>query len=441
MPQPLPAAAKLVHFPSGRFTIAEQGKKLITSIIGKIFVIAFLGSSRSGKSYLASAVARIASGGEPAAGDDTFHHAPTMEPVTEGVDAAVVPLPGGSKLLLLDLEGGDNALQAQGGAASGGMDEQSRHHSAVNLLAMLCGSVVFVSKELSHRGLQDLQATVTAAATRLGLGANDTLSTLHYALNQSDLVCSGDPLKEALGQNGFDILKEKFKDITFNFTPKQQSSPAQFDAALKTLAERAVETAVSNPVKIHGLEVDGKSLVTALERFAALLKDGDAVPTIDLATATLKHNVVDPLVADYTRRLPSASTWVATVSDPIDTVVLELTKKGLPEVLLKRAETMLRDACAPIIKARRAAITALGKTVAKVGHQKRIVDKRSERYVAGYGERRFLIVGPRDEIYATRELHDTQTRTVTTLHNGTVEYGPALPDLKITNADNWATVD
>ena len=93
-------------------------------------------------------------------------------------------------LARLDLEGGDNALQAQGGAASGGMDEQSRHHSAVNLLAMLCGSVVFVSKELSHRGLQDLQATVTAAATRLGLGANDTLSTLHYALNQSDLVCS-----------------------------------------------------------------------------------------------------------------------------------------------------------------------------------------------------------------------------------------------------------
>ena len=405
-------------------------------------VIAFLGSSRSGKSYLASVVARITSGGEAAAGDDTtFHHANTMKPVTEGIDAAVLTLNNSTKLLLLDLEGGDNALQAQGGAASGGMDEETRHHSAVNLLAMLGGSVVFVSKELSHHGLQDLQAIVAAAATRLGLGDNDTQSTLHYVLNMSCLENDGDPLKTVLARDGFDFLKDKFKNITFNFTPLQQVMPAQFDAASMTLAQRAVATAQDNPVKIHGVEVDGKSFVTVLERFAALLKDGDAVPTIDLATATLKHNVVDPLVADYTRRLPSASTWVATVSDPIDTVVLELTKKGLPEVLLKRAETMLRDACAPIIKARRAAITALGKTVAKVGHQKRIVNKRTERYVAGYGERRFLIVGPRDEIYATRELHDTQTRTVTTLHNGTVEYGPALPDLKITNADNWATVD
>ena len=442
-PHPLPAAAKLVHFPNHRFTLTEEGKELIASISGDtVHAVAFLGSSRSGKSFLGSLIARIAAGGSASSDtEDVFRHAPTFEPITEGIDAAVVPLPNNGRLLLLDLEGGDNALQAQGGAASGGTDEETRHHSAVNLLAMLCGSVVFVSKSFSHRGLQELQATVAAAATRLGLGDNDTQSTLHYVLNSTAYIGNDNPLKKVLAGEGFDILREKFRDITFNQLPQREAARDDFATNMERLAQRAVATALANPVKIQGVALRGPALVQVLEQFAELLKDGDAVPTIDLAQVALRQCVVDPLVADYTRRLPSASAWVSSVGDPIDTVVLELSKKGLPQVLLKRAETMLRQACAPVIQTRRNAIAALGKTVAKVGHQKRIVNRRKEDYVAGYGGRRYGFAGPKDKIWATREIHDTQTRTVTTLYNGTVEYGTALPDLKITNADNWATVD
>ena len=411
-----------------------------------------MGPRGAGKTFLAkyftAAALRRTGDGSAFDGPTTTHNHSSLDTADKTVNATVVTSSTGKKLVLLELEISDNAFQTESTPGATGVRDEVWRNGAISLLAMLCGSVVYVSTELSRRGLEYLETMATTFAIRTDLIGQDILqSHLHYTLNMSDYLGNDKPLKKIFSDGRFDSLHWRFENITFHKLPRlmEGARGAQVDSedSMRLLASRAVESALAHPVKINGDEVNGERLFAFLQGLPQLLRDGLALlPAVDITRATLEKTLIDPWVADYTRRLPSADVWVATVSDPIDTMVLELaTKKRLPPVLHERAEAMLREACAPIFEQRRAAITALGKTVAKVGHQKRTVNRRTEQYVAGRGAREYGFFGRKKTIYVSREIHDTQTRTVTTLHNGTVEYGPALPDVRIVNADSWVTVD
>mmetsp|Transcript_152230 Transcript_152230/g.268792 ORF Transcript_152230/g.268792 Transcript_152230/m.268792 type:complete len:121 (-) Transcript_152230:14-376(-) len=95
--------------------LADEGLNLIKGVSGPICPVIFIGDGRGGKSYLASRIA---------GDEESFTSSDSAEPVTEGIDVVfrsvskvleeagekVEPSRKDEQLLILDCEGGNNAM-------------------------------------------------------------------------------------------------------------------------------------------------------------------------------------------------------------------------------------------------------------------------------------------------------------------------------------------
>ena len=108
----VPDAASLLSFKSGEPVLSQDGLAMIRHIARPTQVVVFAGDGRAGKSQLANEIA----------GSEVFFAVPTAAAVTDGIDVhvddgadgavAADAADGGGARLLLDCEGGNNALAA-----------------------------------------------------------------------------------------------------------------------------------------------------------------------------------------------------------------------------------------------------------------------------------------------------------------------------------------
>lgn len=110
-------AAPLIRFSvenkQSRPRLCEEGLWLLKNISAPVYVVAFVGMSRKGKSTTCSALASVAEGKDPIDGEvpTCFPSAAQNKPLTAGADVAAIPnSKDGGCLLIIDCEGCDNAL-------------------------------------------------------------------------------------------------------------------------------------------------------------------------------------------------------------------------------------------------------------------------------------------------------------------------------------------
>jgi hypothetical protein len=110
-------AAPLIRFSvkdkQSRPHLCEEGLWLLRNIASPVYVAAFIGLGRCGKSTTCSALARVSQGlhDSDVKALDCFPSAEQNKPVTAGADvAALISSKDGRCLLIIDCEGSDNAL-------------------------------------------------------------------------------------------------------------------------------------------------------------------------------------------------------------------------------------------------------------------------------------------------------------------------------------------
>lgn len=108
LPQPVPlvkvVAQSVPQSSSVRFVatgITAEAERILSQLPLPLFIVAFAGFGRSGKSFTAS-VMRLTMGKT----EDRFHSAPGNVPITHGIDMMVFENPAGEgHILFLDCEG------------------------------------------------------------------------------------------------------------------------------------------------------------------------------------------------------------------------------------------------------------------------------------------------------------------------------------------------
>jgi hypothetical protein len=115
IPQPIPlvkVVAQPIHPGSStvRYVatgITQEAEQLLTQLPAPLYMVAFAGFGRSGKSYTASLIRKHITGND----DYMFSSAPGNCPITHGIDMMIFENPEGGHVVFLDCEGGANHNQ------------------------------------------------------------------------------------------------------------------------------------------------------------------------------------------------------------------------------------------------------------------------------------------------------------------------------------------
>jgi len=256
----------LLKFVNEEAVLVPEGVELIRGLAGLICPVIFIGDGRAGKSYLASRVAGV---------PDVFASSDSAEPVTEGIDICTLPVDkvlqelgieheGAQEehLLLLDCEGGNNALAAV--------------RTLVNVFGLVIGTaVVFVACGMaSEQALQNLAASL-ASTSLIRLDAESRLEArrLVFVVNKNSLRYDESALEKILEAHPFDPGRAELRNTIRDNFPQRQFFAVpllgmpNFESAVTQL--RSAIVCGRKPLSMAGTHVKAAQLVGLLEWLVA----------------------------------------------------------------------------------------------------------------------------------------------------------------------------
>lgn len=218
----MPQSVPLLKFPDEAAELASEGLELIRTLPGVITPVIFIGDGRGGKSYLASRVLCL---------EEAFVSSDSAEPVTEGIDIAVqsvdrllaecgsdaegvAPAGDGEHLLVMDCEGGNNAMAAI--------------RTLVNVFGLaVCTEVVFVvSGMASEASLQNLSASL-AAKSLIRVDENSKMPEQHliFVVNKNMLRYDDTALEKLLDADFPDEGRREMREVIKEAFPSRSFFP------------------------------------------------------------------------------------------------------------------------------------------------------------------------------------------------------------------------
>ncbi|CAE7474648.1 GBP7 [Symbiodinium sp. CCMP2456] len=289
-------AKPLLKFADESALLAPEGAELVRELTGRICPVIFVGDGRAGKSYLASCLVGT---------EDAFVSSDSAESVTEGIDAVAVPVDGDT-LLILDCEGGNNAMAAI--------------RSLVNVFGLLLGSqVVFVANGMAtEQALQTLGVSLAARSLlRLDESCKLPEQELVFVVNKNTLRYEGSALEKILQQQFDDpgrqelrdTVRECFPDRSF-FTVPLMGMPT-FDESVSALRSHLV--ARRKPLEMGGVHVTGRHLAGVMELVVAEVRKSQQVNVPSMNRYVIYEGFLVPLTQDLTEfaqsQLPELSDY------------------------------------------------------------------------------------------------------------------------------------
>lgn len=256
----------LLKFREEKAFLAPEGLALVKSLRGPICPIIIIGDGRGGKSYLASRVLDNA---------NAFASSDSAEPVTEGIDIVVEPVAsllkgcGGAgadvpaaqwdeHLLILDCEGGNNAMAAI--------------RTLVNVFGILLATqVIFVSSGFaSEQALHNLVAALAARSlVRLDQKSHLPTQRLCFVVNKNTLRYDSNALESILNQKFEDATRQELRDTVKAAFPQRSflavpmMGMPDFEDAVQKVRRQVLAT--REPLRIGGELVGGVQLSGLME--------------------------------------------------------------------------------------------------------------------------------------------------------------------------------
>lgn len=368
--------------------LADEGLNLIKAVSGPVCPVIFIGDGRGGKSYLASRLA---------GDDEAFTSSDSAEPVTEGIDVVIRPVSAileelGEKvdpsrkdeqLLILDCEGGNNAMAAI--------------RTLVNVFGIIIGTqVVFVSSGMaSEQALQTLGASL-AASSILDLKISELPKRgLLFVVNKNTLRYEDDALekmlevKEGMDEGRADVRKSilaNFEDVNRKFFAVPIKGMPNFEPAVASIRKAVLDTRV--PLTMGGVTVVGPSLAGLLDKIVGEMRKQNEVSFPSMT----KFVVYDGFL------IPTADRMVKKATDEqfpkLDDYVDNLDK----------------------LDPRKDILQAFEKEVAYIGDEKLIVD--AKRYLQEKLDTHWELVAARNKAFGEEvKSMETETREVAAEQN------------------------
>lgn len=262
----------------------QAGLDSLRNLSGPICPVAFVGEGRSGKSFLANKLA----------GQEAFQTDDSSEAVTEGIDVFTLPLPaeeGGGHLMILDCEGGNNAL--------------AKTRAIVNVVAaVVATALVFVADgKASESALEALGVTLRErSAIKVDGTGSLNVQTLFFVVNQNRLRYKEDALNQILAtktdEAGTDLReainaaypeeRRHFFTVPLDHKPGFEENIGDLHKVLKASAQ---------PVKLGALIMNGEQLAQTLTRIECEIGLNDCVSLSSLHRRVIMDSVLKPTVA------------------------------------------------------------------------------------------------------------------------------------------------
>lgn len=292
----------LLKFPNGVAELDPKGVKWIEGLSAPICPVIFLGDGRAGKSYLASRMVNS---------ETAFLSSDSAEPVTEGVDIVSLPVnkilegmgspadipaavaSGGSleQLLILDCEGGNNAMAAI--------------RTLVNIFGIILGTeVVFVANSMaSEQALQNLTASLAARSLVKIDGEKFPEQRLIFVVNKNMLTYKESDFeallhKEFPGDPGRTetraVILDAFPNRDFLTIPFIGMPNVDFDGALESLRRTVLKH--RRPLTIAGAKVNGRQLGVLLQQIVSEIKKSNQVNMPNMNRYVIFDGFLMPLV-------------------------------------------------------------------------------------------------------------------------------------------------
>lgn len=301
--------------------LVDEGLNAIKALSGPICPVIFIGDGRGGKSYLASRLA---------GDEESFTSSDSAEPVTEGIDIVVRPVSKilqesgmegvqtsgrDEQLLILDCEGGNNAMAAI--------------RTLVNVFGIIIGTqVVFVASGMaSEEALRTLGASL-AASSIMDLKMNDlpkrkllfvvNKNTLRYEDNSLETMLE---VKDGMDEGRADIRRSilaNFEEAHRKFLAVPIKGMPNFEPTVAAMRKTVLDG--RQPLTMAGVGVEGPNLAGLLERIVSEMRkqnevsfpsmtrfvvyDGFLVPTAEKMAKEAQDEMF-PRLEDYVENLDS----------------------------------------------------------------------------------------------------------------------------------------
>lgn len=399
--------------------------RIIGELPPPVHVVTFVGDARCGKSSLASAVS-----GDPG----TFKAGGGTEPVTAGIDTAVVKMPSGGNLVILDCEG-CNSPSAPAGAA-------------VDVLSMLCSTLVVqvVWGQLGEHQLQQLGASLATRDVMPTLENGESLQLpdqrLMIVVNADHLGHSSSDLEKALrnSQKGMQARNELRSRIReFYLSSQLVSIPYVKEMGSTSLATgaplRAAILEASAPVTMGGMPVSGLHINEMAQIVIKKLgcREPISFPSIYRYIVFDQHlqPMVERLLSQFRSQLPLLEDYNPDLCTHYDKRMEKLqsfdkeTHQISSGEMVREAREKLQQELNNSWEDMVALNAAFGKQVKYQTAQFDQVWKCTEEQVVGFS--RCLILGPKRPVYGTVKIYEEVTRLHSFLKDGTEEDTPWKP--------------
>lgn len=295
---------KLLKFDNNKPLLDDAGIEMIRSLPGKICPIILIGDGRAGKSYLASRVLNTTA----------FLSSDSMDAVTEGIDIVsmpvgpllatcedlaegVAPASEGEHLLVLDCEGGNNAMAAI--------------RTLVNVFGIVLGTeVIFVAGGMaSEASLQNLGATLAARSLiKLDGDSSYTAQKLIFVVNKNTLKYQGSVLDKMLESETQkdpsrkelrETISSAFPDRSF-FAVPMMGMP-DFESSIKEFRAKVLSN--RRPFDMAGAPVTGPQMAGLLEFVVKEIENMKEISFPSMSRHVIYDGFLLPLTADITEEM------------------------------------------------------------------------------------------------------------------------------------------
>jgi len=267
---------KLLDVQGDVSSLVPETLEFITTLHGELIIIVLIGDGRSGKSFLASKIA----------GEEVFVHVPTAEAVTVGIDVYAKPMDDGH-LLVLDCEGGNNALAAT--------------HQIVNVLGMIVASkiVYLVAGMASDAALDNLDRNFATRSLITGADPDEDQDLL-FVVNRNVLQYEPGHFDEMLRRReGMSAIALHYRPEHRGFLTLGVEGTPDFAQHLEHLLETIRHT--SQPRRLGGVPVDGSKLAHVLRLAHTQFLDHGEVAMPAMARVVVYDHFLRPLIARHLR--------------------------------------------------------------------------------------------------------------------------------------------
>ncbi|KAL2912516.1 Guanylate-binding protein 6 [Polyrhizophydium stewartii] len=279
--QPIAPGSSSIRYVATGITV--EAEAILSQLPVPLYIVAFAGFGRSGKSYTATQLRAKLTGNT----DHKFHSAPGNVPITHGIDMVVFQNPAGpGHIVFLDCEGGAN-------------HNQTALPFVIGLAARLASRMyVFERGCFTTGGLDTVMQVINmghaTSADRVSITKsvvlvenmsinqeipNDTL--LHDLLNEED----GDETTNRVRK----LIKEKFQ-IEFNKLPFDQGMGSALHSQIcSEMGAALLENLV--PFEIGSVPVDGTLVVNLVNELISQIRGGGSKFNMVSATEALVSNM------------------------------------------------------------------------------------------------------------------------------------------------------